>query len=170
MDFYEVIDARRSYRNYTSEEIPDEILERLANVVHAAPSASNRQPYKFLAVRDPDLRAEICEVTPQAFLKEAPVIIAALGNSEQAWIRPTDHHSLLDVDIAIAMEHMMLAAAAEGLGTCWVGAIDVKALNEVLGLAAPWNVLALSPLGYPAAPPRDFFRNKSARELFEVVD
>lgn len=170
MDFYEVIDNRRSIRAYTPDPVPGLALERIANAVYAAPSACNRQPYHLMAVINPEIKAAICEVSRQEFLRQAPVILVLLGDPSHAWQRPGDDHTLVEIDAAIAMEHAVLAATAEGLGTCWVAAFDVEAMNKVLDLTPPWRTLALSPLGYPAAPPLEFNRPKSAGVVFEIVE
>jgi len=169
MDFYEVLDSRHSIRKYSSDPVSDETLQRLANAVYVAPSACNRQPYRFLAVRKPALKNAICDKCQQAFLEDAPILLVAIGDAEKGWVRATDRYSMLDVDVAIAFEHVILAAAAEGLGTCWVGSFDAKALGTLLKLAPGERVVAISPLGYPAES-GNFMRGKGADELFQVVD
>jgi len=169
MDFYEVLDARHSIRKYTNEPVEDDVLERLANAVYVAPSACNRQPYRFLAVRKPALKNAICDKCQQAFLEEAPVLLIAIGDTAKGWVRAQDKFASLDVDVAIAFEHVVLAAAAEGLGTCWVGSFDAQALGAVLKLAPTERVIALSPLGYPAES-GNFVRTKAAGDLFQVID
>ena len=169
MEFYEVLAARRSIRAYTDLQIPEDVISRLAHAAYLAPSACNRQPYRFLIVTGEETRDKICAVAPQAFLREAPVIIVAVAETLRSWQRPGDDHTLAELDMGIAMEHIVLAAAAERLGTCWVAAYNVAKMNAALGLAEGENAVAISPLGYPAEEPRLFQRNKSERDLFTEI-
>ena len=169
MDFYDVISTRRSIRHYSDRPVPDASLDRIAQAVQLAPTACNRQPFRILAVRNPELRAAICRACPQRFLPEAPVILVALGDMKNAWRRVGDDHSIVEIDLGIVFEHAVLAATAEGLSTCWVCAYDRKRMDEALKLGEPWSALAVSPLGYasePAAP----IEHKPEPALFEIID
>ena len=150
MEFYEVLRERRSIRGYQSAEIPRPILDRIAEAVNLAPTACNLQPFLFQFLTSPEKKKPACQCYPQPWLAEAPVVVLALGNRETAWKRlnGTSAHT---IDVAIAMEHLVLAAAAEGLGTCWVCAFDQEKLHRRLGLGHEWEVVALTPLGFPAA-------------------
>ncbi len=168
MEFYDVLKNRRSIRSYKSDPVPEEALSKIAEAVNLAPTACNRQPFRLLLVRNAELRAEIASVYPQKWLKEAPVIALMLSDSSQAWKR-LEGDTIADVDAAIAMEHFVLAAAAEGLGSCWICAFQRDAMDRVLKLSAPWRVFAMSPLGYAAEQGRVRVR-KNADEVFKVVD
>lgn len=124
MEFYEVLSKRRSIRAYTDLPIPEDSLRRITRAVLQAPSACNRQPYRFLLVSG-EAKNRILSVAPQAYLRDAPIIVVAVGEKSRAWQRPGDDHTLVELDLGIAMEHLVLAAAAEGLGTCWIAAFDV---------------------------------------------
>ncbi len=167
MDFYEVLARRRSIRNYRPDPIPSEVFERLGTAVASAPSACNRQPWKVLIVTEPALLEAIRSACPQRLLVGAPAIGAVLGNAAEAWKRP-EGDSIVSVDAAIVMEHLVLAAAAEGLGSCWVCAYDRKKVDAAFGIAAPWSVYALTPLGYPAMPAAALTK-KPLAEIFEVI-
>ena len=167
MEFYDVLRKRRSIRAYKEDPVPPEVLERIASAAHNAPSACNLQPYRFLVLTDAELIARLNAVTRQKFIGRAPVVIAALGNEEAAWHR--NGHSLMEFDLGIAMEHIVLAAAAEGLGSCYIGAFDVDAANRLLRVPSGWSAVMLTPLGYPAEAPRPFVRGKSVSELWETV-
>jgi len=169
MDFHDVITARRSIRNYSDRPVPADALKRIAEAARLAPTACNRQPFKILAVRNAALRAAICAACPQRFLPEAPVILVALGDMKQAWKRTGDDHSLVEVDLGIVFEHVILAATAEGLASCWVCAYERKRLDAALKLKEPWSALALSPLGYASEPAPPIGR-KPVEELFEIID
>ncbi len=152
MDVYDAISERYSVRTYENRPIGQDKLKRVLDAARTAPSASNRQEWKFIVVRDPDLRAEIAKAAGQPFLKEAPAIIAIVGLTPDAKMRcgvPTD-----PVDCAIAIDHITLAAVAEGLGTCWIGSFDQDACRKVLGVPETAWIIELLPIGYPAGPPK----------------
>lgn len=170
MEFYEVLKNRKSYRGYDSlKQIPDDVLARIGAAVNLAPTACNRQPIRFLLVRDAALREKICNVYTQPWLKEAPAILVALEDESQAWHR-LEGESASVIDAAIAMEHFVLAAAAEGLGTCWICAFKRDDMDQALNIEKPWRTVAISPLGYAKA---DACRNtgrKPQNEIFQVID
>ncbi len=157
MDFYEVIAKRRSIRGYKPDAVPAGAVERIKKAVSLAPSACNRQPLKFVFVSNPEVRKAAAACYTASWFAEAPVIVLACGDADSAWHR-FDGSSAVDIDLGIAMEHLVLAAAAEGLGTCWICAFDVDAMTEACGIAAPWKVLAVSPLGFGNAEPRELVR------------
>jgi len=167
MDFYEVIATRRSIRNYKSDPIPEGTFERLARSVALAPSACNRQPWKFIVVTCPEMLKTIRAACPQRMLADVPAIVAIAGNVEDAWRRP-EGDSIIGVDVGIAMEHLVLAATAEGLGTCWICAYHIDKVTRAFGLAAPWLVYALTPIGFPASPAQEITR-KPVDQIFEVI-
>lgn len=168
MDFYEVVKNRRSIRNYKSDPVPDAALRRIAEAVALAPSACNRQPYRFVVVRNPRMLDAVRAACPQRLFANAPAVVAAVGDVSSAWKRP-EGSSILDVDIGIAMEHLVLAAKAEGLDSCWVCAYDREKVDAAFHLEAPWSVVALSPLGY-AASPAGAIERKKVEEIFKVLD
>lgn len=168
MDFYDVVNYRRSIRSYRKDPVPDDALERIAKAASAAPSACNRQPVRLVAVKSPDKLARLYQACPMKFIAEAPMVLLALGNPKQAWQRPGDDHSIVEVDLGIMFEHVILAAEAEGLATCWVCAYTRANVDAALEIPAPWTVLALSPLGYANADPLPFNR-KPLAETFEII-
>ena len=167
MDFYDVIEKRRSIRSYKSDPVPEESLKRIARAVQLAPSACNMQPCKVKVVTNPELRAKIAANYTQEWLAEAPAIAVVLANSKQCWKR-FEGNPIVDVDTGIFMEHLVLAATAEGLGSCWICAFDIKKMNEILDVPSPWNVLAISPLGYSDAEPKRTPR-KDINKVFEII-
>ena len=167
MEFYEVLKTRRSIRGYKPDAIPENVLNRIAEAVNLAPTACNKQPFKLLLVRDPEMKKTICANCKFGFLAEAPVIAVMMTNESASWTR-YEGNPAADIDASIAMEHFVLAAAAEGLGTCWICAFSRPQMNDALKISAPWSVFALSPLGYGAAGPRPFAR-KPLGETVEIV-
>ena len=166
-DIYAVMRSRRSVRAYVDKPISEEALSRLGEAVNLAPTACNRQPFTFRVVLNAEIRDRIAGVYTQPWLRQAPAIVLAIGNRDQAWKRP-EGDSIVAVDAAIAMEHLVLAAAAEGLGTCWICAYNMARMNHAAGILPPWEVIAISPLGHPddrrPQPPR-----KPVSEIFQVV-
>ncbi|MDD5599212.1 MAG: nitroreductase family protein, partial [Victivallaceae bacterium] len=101
------------------------------------------------------------------WLAEAPAIAVVIGNNEECWKR-LEGNPIIDIDVGIVMEHLVLAATAEGLSTCWICAYNVPKMNAALNIIAPWSVLAISPLGYGNAEVRELKR-KPLNDIFEVI-
>ena len=168
MEFYDVIKKRRSIRAFKNDPIKKESLGRIAQALQDAPSACNIQPWKFQIIFNTELRNKISQCYSRPWLMEAPAIIVALANMDKCWKR-LDGHPIADIDIGIAMEHVVLAATAENLGTCWICAYEVQELNHKLGIQTPWTALAISPLGYAAAEPAPINR-KPISEIYEEIN
>lgn len=164
MELYEAIEKRYSVRKYEDKAVGQDKLERILGAARLAPSGSNRQPWKFIVVRDADLRRKLVPACrDQAFVGTAPAVIAGVGlmpDRKMSGDVPGD-----PVDLAIAMEHIALAAAAEGLGTCWIGAFHQEKVRDVLGVPAEHKVIDLMTLGYPADQPRP----KDRKPLDEII-
>jgi len=153
MSVLDVIRIRRSVRKYRSDPIPDDVFDRLLEALRLAPSACNNQPWRFIVVRDPAAREAVAHASrDQMFIAQAPVVIVGCGFPAKAYQRMGGYGNSVDIDLAIALDHLMLAAAEAGLGTCWIGAFDEQAVKQVLGVAEGAKVVALTPLGYPAEP------------------
>ena len=167
MEFYDVIRLRRSIRSYHPTPVPQEIVERIAEAVNLAPTACNRQPFRVLFVTDPAKRAALCKAYKASWLAEAPAIAVVVGNAPAAWKR-LEGDSIIDVDCAIAMEHLVLAATEEGLGTCWVCAFDRAAVDAALGLSGGEHSVALTPVGYAKESAQPQVR-KAVAQTFEVI-
>jgi len=156
MEFYEVIKERKSVRKYKPDPIPDDVLNRILEAGRIAPSAKNIQPWHFIVIQNPEIKEMVAEACRgQRFMAEAPVIICGCALEDIAWGRMGGYMSSFAVDLAIAMEHMILAATNEGLGTCWVGAFVEKDVKKILKIPDNVRVVALTPVGYPAEVPRD---------------
>lgn len=148
MSVLEVIRKRRSIRAYKPEPVKDEHLKLLLEAARLAPSAGNRQPWRFIVVRDPELKKRVAEAAAkQMFIADAGVIIVAVAD-------PTASPRWHDKDVMIAMEHLILAATELGYGTCWIGAFDEARIKSLLKIPEQHRVIALTPVGVPAeAPP-----------------
>ena len=157
MEFYEVLTKRRSIRKYKSDPVEEEKLGRILEAARIAPSAANRQPWHFIVIKDEAVRSWLHEAYGRDWFSAAPVIICVCGEPGSAWVR-ADGKNYADVDVSIDFEHLVLAAAAEGLGTCWIGAFQTSRLKEILGLPDGIEPVAMTPLGYPDEGPRPFSR------------
>jgi len=168
MDFYKVIQTRRSIRKYLPKKIDDEILNSVLNAARIAPSGSNRQPWKFIIVSDATTKKKLAELSDdQDFIAEAPVVVVACGfNIHYNRGSYMGDYSML-VDVAIAVDHLTLAARNEGLGTCWIGSFDNDGIKRLLGIPDDVQVVALIPLGYPADP--DAFKPVSGRKKLQEI-
>ncbi len=169
MDFYQVIKTRRSVRSYKPDPIPEEVLMRVLNSARIAPSGNNRQPWKFIIIKDEERKKKMIELCKgQKFVAEAPVLIVACGRNihynRGEWM---GDYSMI-VDVAIAVDHLTLSARAEGLGTCWIGSFDNEGIKKFLGIPKDVNVVALTPLGYPKDP-SIFKETENRKKLEEII-
>ncbi len=149
MSFLELAKKRYSVRNYKETPVEKEKILAVIEAARLAPSAVNYQPWHFIVVTDEKVKEKIAESYPRDWFKKAPAIIVACGKHAESWKR-MDGKDHCDIDVAIAVEHMTLAAADMGLGTCWICAFNAKKCHEALGLPEDVEVIALLPLGYPA--------------------
>lgn len=147
--FLELVNQRYSCRNFSERPIPQELLIQVLEAARLAPSACNRQPWRFVVVTDRPTRADILAKSRECFMK-APALIVACGDHSTAWHRVADNKDHTDVDISIAVEHICLAATALGLGTCWVCSFDAEATRRAIAIPDGWEPIALIPIGYPA--------------------
>lgn len=153
MDFFEIAGSRRSARAYRADAVEDEKLAAILEAGRAAPTAANRQPFRVLVFETSGREAELRKIYDREWFAAAPLVLLICSVPAEAWSR-SDGKNYADVDAAIAMDHIVLAATALGLGTCWVAAFDPAAAKALPGLEPGWEPLAFTPLGYPAdAPP-----------------
>ena len=167
MDFQEVLKKRRSIRSYLPTPVPEDALNKIKTAVELAPTACNIQPFKVYFVTNPEIKAKICGIYMADWLSQAPAIAVVAGDYDSCWKR-LEGTPIADVDCSIVMEHITLAAADCGLGSCWICAFKREELNNILGLKAPWSTVAMTPIGFPdhLPAPRP---GKKIDELFEVI-
>jgi nitroreductase len=165
MKFIELAEKRCSIRGFASDPVPDEVLREILQAGALAPSAKNLQPYHFVVVRAESGLDVLAQAYAAPFFREAPVVVVICTEVAKGWVRDRyDGKSYCDVDAAIAIDHMTLAAADNGLATCWIGAFDPVLVSNALGLPAGVEPLAMLPIGVPRAEPREKVR-KSIDEL-----
>jgi nitroreductase len=156
MDTMETIRQRRSVRSYDGREVEDEKLQQVLEAARLAPSAGNRQEWKFVVVRDAGLREQlVAAARGQEFVGQAPVVIAACAADTEHVM--TCGFASYVVDLSIAIDHMTLAARDLGLGTCWIGAFEQDKVRAILDIPASVQIVGLLPMGYPTEwpPARD---------------
>jgi len=164
MEFRELIQRRYSVRAYKSLPVEEEKLQQVLEAARLAPTAANRQAFQLVVIRTAGREKDLKRIYPPEWFTQAPIIIAAVGLPKDNWVR-RDARNYVDVDVAIVVDHLILAAADLGLGTCWIGAFDPAAAREVLGLPDDADPIVLIPLGYAADEPRPKLR----RPLSELV-
>jgi len=164
MDFFELVQKRYSVRAYKPDPVEDDKLGQVLEAARLAPTASNRQPFQIIVIHTAGREAELRRIYGKSWFAQAPLLIAICAIPAQSWIR-RDGKNYADVDVTIAMDHLILAATNLGLGTCWVAAFDPAATREVLHLPAGVEPIAFTPLGYPADQPGP----KERKSLPELV-
>jgi nitroreductase len=164
MELKEVIKNRKSIREYEDTPIKEDKLLRVLEAARLAPSGANRQAWKFVVVRDIQRRQKLAQAAEgQTFVAQAPVVIAAVATlPEPMMICGVPAYA---VDLAIAVDHITLAAVDEGLGTCWIGAFSQDAPRKILHIPSKYQIVALLPLGFPKEPGRP----KTRKALKEIV-
>jgi nitroreductase len=164
MDFFELINKRYSVRAYQSKPVEKEKLQKVLEAATLAPTAANKQPFRFFVIHTQGRESELKRIYGREWFCKAPLVICACSVISEAWTR-MDGKNYADVDTTIAMDHLILAAADQGLGTCWVAAFDPSAAREFLRLSKDEEPVAFTPLGYPA----DELKPKKRKALSSFV-
>ena len=164
MELTEAIRKRSSIRDYEDKPVPKDKLNSVLEAARLAPSASNRQRWKFVVVRESERRRALSRATGgQAHVANAPVVIAAVATMPEYVMRSgVPAHP---VDLAIAVDHMTLAAVDQGLGTCWIGAFEQEEVKDILKIPEDYRVVVLLTLGFP----KTTGRAKERKTIEEIV-
>jgi len=160
MELFEVIERRRSIRKFKKTPIIQEDLKRILEAGRLAPSGSNRQPWRFIVVRESETKNVLAKAANnQKFIADADSIIVALGDpgayQSKVSYKPSRTRIPHIQDPMIAVEHMVLAATALGYGTCWIGAFNEEAVKQILKIPENLVVIALLPIGVPDEKPKE---------------
>jgi len=167
MDVTTAIKTRRSIRAYKDKPIEDEKLEAVLEAGRLAPSAKNKQEWKYVVVRDKALREKMVDAANgQKFVGQASAIIVACS-METDYAMPCGELSY-PIDVAISVDHMTLAAVEQGLGTCWIGAFNQDKVKKLLDIPDEIRVVVLLPIGYPDISPDS--RPRRSMEEIAVYD
>jgi nitroreductase len=149
LNVIEAVAKRRSIRKYQVKPVEDEKLRMVLEAGRLGPSAANRQPCSVVVVSKLEVRRSLLAAYPPEWFASAPVILVVCADPLEAW-RRRDGEEFWKVDAAICMQNMVLVSSELGLGTCWIGAFDEKAVMNALSIPAEMRVVAMTPLGYPA--------------------
>lgn len=164
MGILDLFNKRYSVRAYKSDPIDEEKLLYVLNAARLAPTASNRQPFKIIVVHTKGKEQELLSINQSEWFVQAPLILCVCGLPAIAWVRK-DGRQYLDVDIAIVTDHMVLAAADIGLGTCFIAAFNAANARKVLAIPDDIEPILFTPLGFPA----DMPGIKERKNLEELV-
>jgi len=171
--FLDIVQGRFSARDYLNKPVEREKIERCLEAARLAPSACNSQPWRFIIVDEPQLKNRLCDAifagtySVNSFAKKAPALVVVLSEKGSfmarvgGFLRDTRYYL---IDIGIAVEHFVLQAAELGLGTCWIGWFNEKALKREMGLSRGAKIDVVLSLGYPAGAPPEKLR-KSTKEM-----
>lgn len=166
MDIYETIKKRRSVRAYKDIPVGEKVLNKILEAARLAPSAHNAQRHKFILVRDLEKRKALAKAgSYQSFINQAPIVI--VGVALDPSLDEISGIPFCAIDLAIALDHITLAATSEGLGTCWIGAFSQEEVRKILNIPEKYQVIALMPLGFPDDKPREKVRKKISDLLCE---
>ena len=164
MKLSEVIIKRYSVRSYQPKPVEDHILKSVLEAARMAPTAANRQPFQLIVIHTEGRENELKKIYNREWFTQAPIVICAAGTPKKGWTR-YDGVNYNQVDVAIAMDHLILTATGLGLGTCWIAAFNPQAAKEVLGLPEDIEPIIFTPLGYPADKPKE----KERKPLIDLI-
>jgi nitroreductase len=165
MTIEEAIKNRQSVRSYLGKPVEREKIMALLEAARIAPSAGNRQEWRFIVVTDDKTRKKMAKAAAgQVFVGEAPCVIACCADSDNHEMRCGQ--LCYPIDVAIAIDHITLSAVELGLGTCWIGAFHEDKVKKILNIPKTIRVVELLTLGYPQD---KTIRKKNRYELKEIV-
>ena len=165
--FLDLSKQRFSARKFSDESISNEDLNYILEAVRMAPSACNRQPWKFIVVSSEENRKKVQECYDREWFKTAPLYIICMKNTADNWVRSYDNKPHGDIDVAIATEHLCLAAAERNLGTCWVCNYDTIKIAQHFSRPG-FETVAIIPIGHISDDcPRGEKKRKSPDEIIE---
>jgi len=173
MDIYEVMKTRRSVRSYLPDPVPKEKLNKILQAAQMAPSGGNKQPWKFIIIQDEQKKKGLIPFVHgvndhnKDIARQAPIVVVACG--QKLGINRAGYMGDLSmlVDVSIATTHLMLAARAEGLGTCWLGGFDNAKIKDYLSIPPDYQIVALLTLGFPKK--QEFTETSNRKKLSEIV-
>jgi len=156
VDIFDIFKLRRSIRSFTSEDVSEEQIEKIIDAARWAPSAGNIQPWEFVIIRRPEIKRKIAKAAlNQIFIEEAPAVIVVCADEVRSGrvygSRGVNLYCIQDT--AAAIENMLLAICALGLGACWVGAFNEDDVRRTLNIPRGLRPVAIIPIGHPAEKP-----------------
>lgn len=168
-DMLSLSQSRFSARKFTSEAVSQEDLNYIMQCVQLAPSAVNRQPWLWLIVRSAEAKEKLQECYNREWFKTAPMYIVGMRNVNENWVRRYDEKPHGDIDVAIATEHLCLAATERGLGTCWVCNYDTEKMQQFFPREG-YEAVVIIPIGHIAEDcPHAGKKRKDMSEIVEEI-
>ena len=167
MDFEKLITERYSVRSFKPEHLPQDIIDRILDAGHKAPTGCNYQPQRILVLNSDESAAKLRGCTKCHF--DAPCAMLICHNTDESWHRKYDGALSSPVDAAIVTTHMMLAAHNCGIGSCWVMHFDPRAMRETYNIPANVEPYALLVMGYPAEDSKPLGLHYQSRPMSEIV-
>ena len=167
-NFLNLVKKRYSVRDFLPEPVEEQKLQYILECGRLAPSAANYQPWHVIVVRDPEVKKKLASTYSRSWFAKAPIILVICGNHQLAWKR-SDGNDHTDVDVSIIIDHMTLAAAEIGLGTCWICNFDVVKAKEILGLPDHVEPIVYLPLGYPQKGEEHIHPHHNKRKLIAEI-
>lgn len=168
MEFTEVINKRYSVRGFKNQEIEEEKLNKILEAARTAPTGVNFQPFQIYVIDTQKNKEQLSKVYPQPWFTQAPLILAVTASPSKAWTRKFDNKNIADIDATIIMDHIILEATNQGLGTCYIGAFNPEEAKKLLKPEEDYEPILFTPLGYIDAEPRDTPR-KPLKELVKYI-
>lgn len=169
MNFLELVKSRYSARNYKPDRIEQEKIDYIIECARFAPSAVNYQPWHFIIVKSEEQRHKLQQCYPAKWFVQAPLYIVICADETLAWERKYDGKNHADIDAAIATEHICLAAAEQGLSSCWVCNFDTDMFKSAVQLPSGQYPVAIIPLGYVRELPDQPSPRKEIDEICSVI-
>lgn len=169
MNFIDLTRLRHSVRSYTAQPVELEKLDYILTCARQAPSAVNKQPWRFIVVQSEEARTNICRCYGREWISEAPLYIIVCAVETEAWTRRYDDKNHADIDASIAAEHICLAAAEQGLGSCWVCNFRTELMQELFHFEPGTHPVAILPIGYPNEDKVPATTRKSSDEIITYI-
>ncbi len=160
MSLVDIIISRRSIRRYEKREVPENILSKILEAGRQAPSANNRQPWRFIIVTDEEIKKKLSRGRWNRFIKDSAFTIVGCG-----YIGDSYGKRWSTIDTTIALQNMVIAAWSLGIGSCWIGDFREEEVRRLLNIPDEWKVIALISFGYPAEKPSNVWK----KPLSEIV-
>lgn len=167
MDFERLIADRYSVRNFQPAHLPQAVVDKILEAGHKAPTGCNYQPQRILVLNSDAAIAKLKDCTKCHF--GAPTAFLVCHNKEESWKRPYDGALSSGVDAVIVATHMILSAANEGVGSCWVMYFDPSKMREAFAIPENVEPAALLVMGYPAENAKPLEQHFKTRPMEEVV-
>ena len=171
MSLLELVKKRKSVRHFSEMKVEPEKLDYIMECARLAPSAVNFQPWYFYIIKSDESKSLLQKCYPRKWFSSTNVSVYILAciDTNVSWKRSYDRKDHGDIDIAIAVEHICLAATEMGLGSCWVCDFDPAMCKELFNLPDHLEPAVIIPLGYPTSEEKNRTPRRSICEINEVI-